>query len=254
MTDSAGSASTSSRSEAGEGTTARRRSFRRDGQASRERIVQTALRLFASQGFARTSTRQIAQAANVNVAAIHYHFGDKAALYRAAFMGPEDMACLAHQNAAQFDQPGTTLEQAMHRLFSDFLAPLGLGEEVQWMLKLHFRELVEPTGLWQEEIDNEFKPMHAAMVGLLCRELDCPLPDDDVHRLAFATLGMAVNFFVAHDVISQITPPLLRDARAVQQLADRLATYTCDLIHAEAARRRARAASAAPPAVASPQC
>lgn len=251
MTDSAGNVSTSPLSDAHQGP-ARRRSFRRDGQASRERIVQTALRLFASQGFARTSTRQIAQAANVNVAAIHYHFGDKAALYRAAFMGP-DAACLAHQNAAQFDQPGTTLEQAMHRLFSDFLAPLGLGEEVQWMLKLHFRELVEPTGLWQEEIDNEFKPMHAALASLLCRELDCPQPDDDVHRLAFATLGMAVNFFVAHDVIGQITPQLLRDARAVQQLADRLATYTCDLIRAEAARRRARAAAAAPPASPSPQ-
>lgn len=224
-----------------------RRSFRRDGQASRERIVQTALRLFAAQGFARTSTRQIAQAANVNVAAIHYHFGDKAALYRAAFNGPDHPACTAHQNAADFNQPGVTLEQAMQRLFCDFLAPLGLGEEVQWMLRLHFRELVEPTGLWQEEIDNEFKPMHAALLRLLCRELQCAEPDDDMQRLAFALLGMAVNFFVAHDVIGQITPQLLRDARAVQVLADRLATYACDLVLAEAARRRVCAPAPHPP-------
>jgi TetR/AcrR family transcriptional regulator, regulator of cefoperazone and chloramphenicol sensitivity len=114
------------------------------------------------------------------------------------------------------------------------------------MLRLHFRELVEPTGLWQEEIDNEFKPMHAALLRLLCRELQCVEPDDDMQRLAFALLGMAVNFFVAHDVIGQITPQLLRDARAVQVLAERLATYACDLVLAEAARRRAHAPATHP--------
>ncbi len=46
------------------------------------RIVQVASRLFARQGYDRTSTKSICDGAGVNIAAIHYHFGSKENLYR----------------------------------------------------------------------------------------------------------------------------------------------------------------------------
>ena len=63
------------------------RSMRSDGEQSRERLLHAALRLFAHQGYERTSTREIAEAAAANVAAISYYFGDKAGLYKAVFFG-----------------------------------------------------------------------------------------------------------------------------------------------------------------------
>ncbi|MFN2370805.1 MAG: TetR/AcrR family transcriptional regulator [Candidatus Krumholzibacteriia bacterium] len=45
-------------------------------------ILAAARRLFAAQGFAGTSTRSIAEAAGVNLAMIHYYFGNKEQLYR----------------------------------------------------------------------------------------------------------------------------------------------------------------------------
>lgn len=41
------------------------------------KILDTAERLFGDQGYAGTSLRQIIAAAGVNLAAIHYHFGNK---------------------------------------------------------------------------------------------------------------------------------------------------------------------------------
>ena len=61
------------------------RKSRSDGVQSRERLLMAAMRLFAEQGFAKTSTREIALAAGTNIASISYYFGDKAGLYRAAF-------------------------------------------------------------------------------------------------------------------------------------------------------------------------
>ncbi len=61
---------------------------RHDAEATRGRLLASGLRLFALQGFARTSTRELAEDAGVNVAAISYHFGDKAGLYLALFNEP----------------------------------------------------------------------------------------------------------------------------------------------------------------------
>src|SRR5258706_2235424 len=68
----------------------RLRAPRSDGEQSRGRLLHAGLRLFAQQGFAKTSTREIAEAANTNVASISYYFGDKAGLYRAVFLEPID--------------------------------------------------------------------------------------------------------------------------------------------------------------------
>jgi len=57
----------------------------RDGnpEETRRYILEAAERAFASAGFAGATTRQVASAAGVNVATLHYHFGSKEGLYRA---------------------------------------------------------------------------------------------------------------------------------------------------------------------------
>src|SRR5881296_2786911 len=53
------------------------------GTTTRERIMDAAERLFANHGFEGASIRSIVDAANVNLAAIHYHFRSKEALLEA---------------------------------------------------------------------------------------------------------------------------------------------------------------------------
>lgn len=50
---------------------------------TQHKLIKTAARLFAQKGFSGTSVRQISTAAGTNVAAVHYHFGDKRGLYLA---------------------------------------------------------------------------------------------------------------------------------------------------------------------------
>jgi AcrR family transcriptional regulator len=94
---------------------------RSDGEQSRIRLLQAATRLFGNQGYSRTSTREIAQAAGANVAAISYYFGDKAGLYQACFAA---MCEPAPDNIAQFDQPHYTLRQSLDGYYRQLLAPL----------------------------------------------------------------------------------------------------------------------------------
>lgn len=57
----------------------------RDGnpEQTRQGILRAAERSFASAGFVGATTRQVAASASVNVATLHYHFGNKEGLYRA---------------------------------------------------------------------------------------------------------------------------------------------------------------------------
>lgn len=48
---------------------------------TRVKLIKTAARLFAQNGFSGTTVRQIVQRAGANLSAVRYHFGDKYGLY-----------------------------------------------------------------------------------------------------------------------------------------------------------------------------
>ena len=52
-------------------------------RVTKTKILDTAERLFAQKGFDAVSLRNIVEAAKVNLAAVHYHFGSKQALLHA---------------------------------------------------------------------------------------------------------------------------------------------------------------------------
>jgi AcrR family transcriptional regulator len=64
------------------GPPSRTRKLRR-GPLTRKQILDASLRLFSEKGFARTSVRDIAQAAGITDAAIYYHFASKRELFEA---------------------------------------------------------------------------------------------------------------------------------------------------------------------------
>ena len=212
------------------------RKQRSDGAEARERLLHTALRLFAEKGFSKTSTREIAQAAGANIASISYYFGDKAGLYRAVYTEPMGSAS---DDIALYDQPHFTLRQSLEGFFSSFLKPMKPGDLVQLCMRLHFQEMLEPTGLWPKQIDCDIKPAHAALSAVLSRHLAIKKADDDVHRLAFSIAGLALQMFICHDVINAILPKLIGSPAAVDQWAERLVDYAEAMVAVEASRRKA---------------
>ena len=215
------------------------RRTRSDGAQSRERLLLAAIRLFAEQGFAKTSTREIALAAGTNIASISYYFGDKAGLYRAAFTEPSP-GC--DHDLESFTAIDATLRETLEGFYGMMMADLKRGDLARLSMRLWFREMLEPTGIWDEEIDNGIKPAHAALVMVLLRHLDLAAPDDDVQRLAFSVIGLAVQLMVTRDVIDRINPQLLETDAAIDAWMARLVDYGEAMVNAELARRKAGAA------------
>jgi len=203
---------------------------RSDGEQSRERLLQAAMRLFGEQGFSKTSTREIAQAANANVAAISYYFGDKAGLYQACFT---TLCTPVENNIAMFDQPHFTLRESLQGYYQQMVAPLMAGADAEVMLRLFYREMLEPTGMWQREIETNIKPEHMALVKVLCRHLGKKKPDDSVHRLGYAIAAMCLQMLIGRDVVAAITPHMMASPQALADWVQHLTVFAEALVNAE---------------------
>jgi len=219
------------------------RKSRSDGVQSRERLLMAAMRLFAEQGFSKTSTREIALAAGTNIASISYYFGDKAGLYRAAFTEPSPHP----PDNYNFTDPTRTLREALAEFYVHLLGPLKQGDMARLSMRLWFREMLEPTGLWNEEIERDIRPALTGMVQLFARHMNLKEPDDDLYRLAFSIVGMAIQIMLTRDVIDKIVPQLLETEAAVDIWLARLVDYAEALVNAEQVRRTALAAQNTPP-------
>jgi AcrR family transcriptional regulator len=207
---------------------------RSDGELARNRLLDASMRLFAERGFAKTSTREIATRAGVNISAISYYFGDKAGLYRAVFNDPRTNPEI---DPALFANPDTPLRDALHMLIKGLIDPLKAGDLMECCARMHFREMLEPTGVWLEEIDRVIKPAHNGLVALLCRHLIVKRPDDDVHRLAFAISGLGVTLMVSSDPIQALRPSLIANPAAIDAYCNRMADFAMAMFQAEYQRR-----------------
>jgi AcrR family transcriptional regulator len=93
-----------------------------DGEATRRRILAAARALVAERGIDGTSTRDVADAAGVNVATLAHHFGSKDGLHQACIEDMyEELGTLSAQFAevlAQDPTPEQLLEQAIRKTFA----------------------------------------------------------------------------------------------------------------------------------------
>ncbi|NJP94144.1 TetR/AcrR family transcriptional regulator [Nonomuraea sp. FMUSA5-5] len=83
-------------------------------------ILKAATQLFAALGYDGTSTRQIADAAGLNIATVSYHVGGKRELYLAV-MEAAHQAEKAALEQALARLPGDDPVAAIHRLADDYL-------------------------------------------------------------------------------------------------------------------------------------
>lgn len=201
-----------------------------DAQPTRERLLLAALKLFAQQGYAKTSIRAIAAEAGANVAAVSYYFGDKASLYTALFSGE----CGDIQSLIPvFTQPGLSLREALQRYFEGMLASLNAGETARLHMRLHMREMLEPTSQWEVEIEKDLRQPHYAMVRLLCQHSGLAQADDNIHRLVISITGLAHNLWIQQELVNALVPQLLGTPLAVAQWADRMTEYALAMVLAE---------------------
>jgi len=130
------------------------------GGGVRDRILDEAQALFAEHGYAGTSTRAIAQAAGVNLAQLHYYFGAKRDLYKAAYLRGAAHVTEARRRAlesAQRDHPDGAVP--LDRLVRAFVEPFLLNSatpEGGATMRMHARLHTEPEDIGKEVLSQVY--------------------------------------------------------------------------------------------------
>lgn len=196
---------------------------------ARERLLDAAAQLFSEQGFAETSTREICTAAGLNPGAIHYHFGDKDALYRAVLSRPIDEM---HAQQDGFEAEELSLREALGRFLASFLSEAVDERE----LRLHLRELLNPSPVYAQTIVDTIGPKQRALAELLSRHIGRPPDDEGVLQLGYGLVAMAQDYCLSRAFMKLLTPDYLRDAGALERVRERLLDWSLALIELEKQR------------------
>jgi AcrR family transcriptional regulator len=204
--------------------------------AARERLLVAALEVFAAKGYGQASTREICKRADVNVAAIHYYFGDKATLYREVFRIPERVVHLPEE----LDDPATSLSEGLrvwYRHVMSFVLAPDTGSHIRL---LFLREQVQPSGLLDSNRAGILRPYHAQLLRFLLPRIGIEKPDLRAHQLVFSLVGLSVVLFVEKAAVRVLAPGLLDSQSQVAATVEVLVGYAEALVAAECAHRRAQ--------------
>lgn len=172
------------------------------GEDTRRRILETALDLFAAQGYEGASTRQIAEGAGVNLPAIQYYFGNKEGLYRAIIEDivadtERHMAEVAPRVRTALDDSATTheaLSELLCEMLEAFVTLVTSGTQVESRRLIFARAEVEETPGLDRLHDNGMKQIFNPCLALFARIHGKAEADQEMTLRTMALIGQVVIF------------------------------------------------------------
>ncbi|QDV63279.1 CerR family C-terminal domain-containing protein [Crateriforma conspicua] len=214
---------------------------------SATRLLQHAGPIFAEKGFQGATLREIANAAQTNVASVSYHFGDKLGLYRAV------IAQMRSEREKRFPAPVIQTPPAgqppmivLRPIVQTILSRMLACDENGWQHRLMMREFQQPTVVFSQIVHEYFRPMFELMKSTLGQLMGPQADEATVHRMVFSLIGQCVYYRIGDPTIPHLLTPSQIDA--VMDI-DALADHICGVMSAaiESYRHGHFAGDAEPP-------
>jgi AcrR family transcriptional regulator len=211
--------------------------MKRPSEITRDRILKTAVRLFAERGYEATSIRILAAKAHVNQAAINYHFKTKDGLYREVLRDAIH-ALTEHQLSHAQETQSMPRERALGEFVRQQLRPLSARDDVSRYIHILNWEAVRPTAVYRKLVSEEAAPFVGFAVDLMRRFM----PDADQGTLVMAAVWLVgqCTVFIRHREQLAAAPVSLNfDDAAVERLTALISNWAlAGLVHAKPHARR----------------
>ncbi|MDP2847313.1 MAG: CerR family C-terminal domain-containing protein [Humidesulfovibrio sp.] len=194
---------------------------------TKRRLMDAAGEIFSEKGFKAATVREICRHANANVAAVHYHFGDKAGLYKSLLVEAFEAGLKRyppHMNLG----PEASGEQRLYAFIHSFLLRMLGGERFAWCGKLMARELQEPTEALDHIVERYIRPLSEQLRSIVAEVLgNGAQPDDQrTQYCAMSVVGQCQYVFRSRSVIGRLIPSMRFDEAGIATLAQHIADFS----------------------------
>lgn len=193
------------------------RQARSDGDQTRAAIIRAAGELFGEQGYDRTTSKAICQHANVNMAAINYHFGSRDGLYLAVLreVHANLMSLNNLQALAEADFPPA---ERLRNIIHEFTWLI--FDENRWEFRVWIREILSPSPLWDQIQQEQLRPKFN-LVGNVIAEI-CGKQEDDPQILSLMLSVMSPFVLLLLAIRSPSSPIEGLFERSSEEIAESL--------------------------------
>jgi TetR/AcrR family transcriptional regulator, regulator of cefoperazone and chloramphenicol sensitivity len=197
------------------------RAKRSDGLEKRSLILEVAGRIYAEKGHAGTTSKEICEAAGIDMAAVNYHFGSKGALYDAVLTE-------AHAHLVKLDdlesiaQSKGGPESKLRALLALLLEGSG-HSSLPWGLRVLMHEIVSPSSHIAAFVRTvELPKVHFAKA-IVAGVLGVPVTHPAVQRaIAFIVMPCVMLTIAPRELRQTVLPALSSDPQA---LLDDMTSY-----------------------------
>ncbi|MBK7877677.1 MAG: CerR family C-terminal domain-containing protein [Planctomycetes bacterium] len=205
---------------------------------TRTRLLEVAGELFAEQGYRAATVRELCTRAGANGAAVHYHFGDKATLYRAVVEHAFRVAVTRFPPDLGV-RPGASAEERLEAFVRSFLLRLLSDGVPAWLGKIMAREMIEPTDALEHIIGNTARPLFERLTGIV-RELAGPDASvEHVMRCSQSVVGQCLFYRHCREMIRRGWPESEPTIEGLDELARHITRFSLAGIRAPRAGGRA---------------
>jgi AcrR family transcriptional regulator len=208
---------------------------------TKERILDAAETLFADQGFAATSLRQITSEANVNLAAVNYHFQSKESLLLAVMrrkiepINARRIALLDGLESKLPDETPPVWQVVRAFLLPVFEAPM-LGVDLGSFPRLMGRVLTEPGGIGARLVLEGFGTVVARFNSAIRRA--CPgLTQEDLAWGFMFSMGAMAHCLAGGALLAALATHKV-DMQDEEEVLERMVNYMTAGIEAMATAKR----------------
>lgn len=182
-----------------------------------ERILSAAEAHFALHGFFASSLRQIMREAHTNVAAAHYHFGSKEALFLAVIqrrVAPflEDVLTTLQATEAATRQAVTPEDLIDSFITSCMNLVNSQGPLAGTTAKLVSRLMLDEYRIFRESLAQEFSELAERLQSAFAAALPDLTPETRRWRMHLA-LSALFNAFAGNDVLKALAPASVVNAK-----------------------------------------
>ena len=205
------------------GRAGRGRGATRSDDATRDRLLKVAERLFADRGFRKVTIREVCRAAHANVAAVNYHFGDKLGLYREVLQSAID-AMRATTDAARQAGAGQPAEEQLRRWIAIFNQRL-LGAGHDTVHKLIHHEMHDPTPALDALVEHGVRPRIEYLSALVAEILHCPVADPRVLRCVASVHAQSLAY-VPNPIATRLGFTFTPTSARLDEVAEHIAEFS----------------------------